>query len=1372
MADPLSIVGGVGSIIQIISSVTKLAKNLNEVRESYNTVALNTTLVASQLSTIRAALEALHTWRSSDTVETEASKQLDNDLGLSLNCCAILITVIDKKLDESGYKPGAGIRQKINYMWLEDILKEYVSNLEGQVRALQLLLTIFQCRTATEQKQELSKQASRTIIEQVRAETMSLSVGDSEMDDAISILSQDPSVHFDVDSILMGTPAYERVYGKVRKLWEFDPLPAADTCSLQRESPRRKKGSKPPPPPPPRRKPAHKSPSPPPISRTESVLSSPSSKPLPQPPSQSPTQQLVLSECRLPSPAVSPSKKPPSHARLRTKSEQQRPSQERINVWDYVGSGKDQETYDAQVFELPAETVTEDPNVALEHETPTLFHTNSTPEVVTHQRVKTQPSLNPVDTSPAKSTSASIKGEASRSEFGSQEDAYASSRGLTSLEGFETQLNLAFEENAPVEANAAGLRLSLGSRKASRTSVICKESLGISRDDYHQPEAEIHASSGASDYMAKEDSRDDVHVISKTFSIHSDVDLYDASVRNVPLEEESRPASQVSEKQKNIEILSTAAVIADAGADMGNPSASSQNLAAEHSDSQAHGESSTPKYEAGVEMPGDTSDRFSSTQGDGSQSVMSLLQEDIDRADSTSTSLSAKASATPLPPSRAPPVPPALAVSLPPNSPSSAPSGDLGSRNSGFETSTASSGRDSSVFEVASTISSSEQSTHGTLATAQQSTPSTTVTSVSIDGETLARTQAQSHLRRLHGELKAAKARGDSQAFQNSLQKSIEVINYTYLARTPIEYKKPPILKDRVTSRRFPSITGSSHAAAICDAAANGDATSVKALLDTRANVDARGKAFMTPLMLAAMSGHTECMALLKRYGADEFAVDAKGRSVLHLAIASKQVSVVQWLINAYPSQRPQQLKHRSSILSKAADSLRARPPKSLLETSDAEGSKPMHVAVVVEQPDILKILLAAGAVIESKNNWSQTPLHQAIISYQCNAFDVLLQNGASVNAGDARSMSPLHWAAKTGRVDMIQALMTKGANRVEYDSNGLLPLHQAAWVGKIACIQALRTEPKDLEIPTKAGETLLHIACLTKNSELATYLLDNSIEVNPWAVPQSTLRDSLSKFKVPLTSLTPLHYACCRGDLERAMLLLEHEAWVNAATPEGVTALMMAAESEDTNTVNLLLSRGAKVNASMPGSLLTALHISSRRGDLETVQQLCRAGANRFARTSGSGSGPGRAPIEEAGSKCTDRHKKILVQEYFRTIRQNELNNKPRRIPGGGQQSYETVGQGYRTAPSLDIRPMESISYAPWGQHNVISRQDGQYGYQQEMPATYPFVTQPTTPHQWYDPNPLTHFESPPPYQPSSNMSARLAAQAPVHRSGNNSGL
>ena len=209
----MEVIGGVASIVQLITCVTKLSKQLNEIKNSYDNVALNMTLVASQLSTIRAALEALHDWRSNDKEDTAHSQQLDKDLSVSLSCCAILVTVIDGKLGESGYVPG--VKQKIRYVWLENILKEYLSNLEGQVRALQLLLTIYQCKTATEQRAELQKRESRLIIENVCAETQTLRTRNEDVSDAASVLSFNPSVRFDFDAILLDHPAYINAYGDV-----------------------------------------------------------------------------------------------------------------------------------------------------------------------------------------------------------------------------------------------------------------------------------------------------------------------------------------------------------------------------------------------------------------------------------------------------------------------------------------------------------------------------------------------------------------------------------------------------------------------------------------------------------------------------------------------------------------------------------------------------------------------------------------------------------------------------------------------------------------------------------------------------------------------------------------------------------------------------------------------------------------------------------------------------------------------------------------------------------------------------------------------------------------------------------------------------
>lgn len=154
----MKVVETVSDLITVIISVTAVAKRLNEVRNRYNNVALNTTLIASQtsgfvmswrartnfeqLSIIRTALQVIVKWRFTDQTSSRLFRQLDDDLTVFLNCCVILITVVDFKLSEINYT--SDMKQKIKHLWLKNTLKKYISNLEDQMRALQLLLTIFQ----------------------------------------------------------------------------------------------------------------------------------------------------------------------------------------------------------------------------------------------------------------------------------------------------------------------------------------------------------------------------------------------------------------------------------------------------------------------------------------------------------------------------------------------------------------------------------------------------------------------------------------------------------------------------------------------------------------------------------------------------------------------------------------------------------------------------------------------------------------------------------------------------------------------------------------------------------------------------------------------------------------------------------------------------------------------------------------------------------------------------------------------------------------------------------------------------------------------------------------------------------------------------
>lgn len=136
----MEVIGGISGVVSLIGCVGKLAKRINEYRDKYKNVSLYTTLAVTQLSTIRAALEAIAEWRLTSNEDTPATRKLDDVFAESLRGCAVLITVIDTKLGEAN--PDPGVKDKLKHLWIEDVLKEYMSNLEGQVQGLQLLLSI------------------------------------------------------------------------------------------------------------------------------------------------------------------------------------------------------------------------------------------------------------------------------------------------------------------------------------------------------------------------------------------------------------------------------------------------------------------------------------------------------------------------------------------------------------------------------------------------------------------------------------------------------------------------------------------------------------------------------------------------------------------------------------------------------------------------------------------------------------------------------------------------------------------------------------------------------------------------------------------------------------------------------------------------------------------------------------------------------------------------------------------------------------------------------------------------------------------------------------------------------------------------------
>jgi hypothetical protein len=189
------------SIDRNISSVIEVVKRLREVCESDNDIVFVT---AGHFTDICAILKTILTWHMTENSGQEIIPQLYEDISISLDICAILVKVIFGQLSESGCMPGLKGKQKIRYVWLEDVLKEHLLRLEDLVRTLRLLLTICRRRTLADQSKLLAIPTSRKIIEKGRAEMV-------EIDEQMTMPPQDLSVLQNVDSFPWKLPDDMRV---------------------------------------------------------------------------------------------------------------------------------------------------------------------------------------------------------------------------------------------------------------------------------------------------------------------------------------------------------------------------------------------------------------------------------------------------------------------------------------------------------------------------------------------------------------------------------------------------------------------------------------------------------------------------------------------------------------------------------------------------------------------------------------------------------------------------------------------------------------------------------------------------------------------------------------------------------------------------------------------------------------------------------------------------------------------------------------------------------------------------------------------------------------------------------------------------------
>jgi ankyrin repeat protein len=422
----------------------------------------------------------------------------------------------------------------------------------------------------------------------------------------------------------------------------------------------------------------------------------------------------------------------------------------------------------------------------------------------------------------------------------------------------------------------------------------------------------------------------------------------------------------------------------------------------------------------------------------------------------------------------------------------------------------------------------------------------------------------------------------------------------------------------------------------------------VKLLLEAGANVNTQDEIGQTPLHYATREGRKDIVELLLNAGADVKRTNKFGHTALTIAINNKYDEVAKELVLQGADANSTEYVLTRAVMSRDVESVKkwlALGVNINVNQQDPQGSTPLHGAIFMNAPEIIKILLDAGADVNVANNVGSTPLSLALSQRLYELMHELVRRGANVNQQDAKGntllMGPygsreavkilldvgadvsitnnsgenpltqallrndheiikelcdakvnfnsrfsdgntaLIWAVKKGNQIIIERLLKLGADVNQADNKGWTPLMCAAQGGNAAIIKILLEAGAD----PKDGDTPLSIAVSRSEKQLAKELIGQGADVNLKYVNGKTL----------------LTQAIANKDKEMVELLLEGKADVNQKDAEGRTPLMSAAESGNDAMIDLLLKYEADISIG-DYSMVTA---ASDKGHIELVTKL-----------------------------------------------------------------------------------------------------------------------------------------------------------------------
>ncbi len=208
------------------------------------------------------------------------------------------------------------------------------------------------------------------------------------------------------------------------------------------------------------------------------------------------------------------------------------------------------------------------------------------------------------------------------------------------------------------------------------------------------------------------------------------------------------------------------------------------------------------------------------------------------------------------------------------------------------------------------------------------------------------------------------------------------------------------------------------------------------ALLDKKAEIEAKNNDGLTALQLASLSGHDAMVKFLLQQGSQVNSKSGKkNRSALMLAAEKGRHDVTKSLINHGAEVNAQDAEGYTALM---LGSVEGHLPvvKFLLESgADSNLSNRDKVTALMEASfkgyiDVARELIKGGALVDTKSGIAGvTALWFASAAGHPDLADYLWQQGADVNIRSKKSDSALIIGSENGNLEVVRLLLEKGAD-------------------------------------------------------------------------------------------------------------------------------------------------------------------------------------------------------------------------------------------------------------------------------------------------------------------------------------------------------